>query len=432
MTEMVRAETRSGVLKRMSKLTQGRLKACSARRSLFPREALAKELELRQLSAYRAAQQSGLHRTSVSLWLRGETVPREETFIRFLEGNSIDRAPFQAFLTARDPLTVTLVCPDCGCMRALPRYSLKEAGTAAKGRKALRRLADGLYERRCWTCSGKRHGFPLVQQIQERKLEQHLGKAAASTLIEEAKAGDQQSEEQMRRLIASTAFKRPGWTPEEFTAYVRRPKPESHRRAIGLGNLVARAVKRGFKRPFSLCPLCGLIRYGQQWHRVCWYTWFRWFRREMGRKPRKGEYPPHLRQRGPNPETNLARDYQWLIERRVAKQSRRTLVRREGSVVSVKSAVTKGIRAYLFLSPGSWDLQFCESEERSANAHRQKFIPLPAELERIGALEKRDPLIRRLLKFGMKEEDVSRLTGVNLARVKGIAARMNSGRAATA
>ncbi len=96
-------------------------------------------------------------------------------------------------------------------------------------------------------------------------------------------------------------------------------------------------------------------------------------------------------------------------------------------------AVTNGVAAFLRRLPGSWDLVFTRtSATRRVNVHRQERIPLPKEILEVVEVGGRDPLIRRLLDYGMKEEDVARLTGMGLSRVKGIATGVKSERAASA
>ncbi len=95
--------------------------------------------------------------------------------------------------------------------------------------------------------------------------------------------------------------------------------------------------------------------------------------------------------------------------------------------LSDKGTVTHGIQAFIRLLPGHWDLVFRGSLHwQRANLARQHLVPLPLEMLRIVGAGGRDPLIRRLLNFGMKEEDVARLTGMGLPRVKGIAAKLKA------
>jgi len=187
---------------------------------------------------------------------------------------------------------------------------------------------------------------------------------------------------------------------------------------------VTRAVEGRITKPFSLCPLCELVTHATQWHRPCWCAWMGWYQRARGRLPAKDARPAALRPRtrGSKPETDLARNYGWLLARRGAGKSLREVVRRRGSEISARSAVTKAVQAFLHLLPGSWDLVFSDRQEQRGNTHRQKLVPLPLEMERLVGVGGRDPLIRRLLEFGMAEADVARLTGMGLPRVKGIRA----------
>jgi len=99
-------------------------------------------------------------------------------------------------------------------------------------------------------------------------------------------------------------------------------------------------------------------------------------------------------------------------------------MRRRGSQVAAKSAITEGIKAFLRVLPGSWDLVFSDRQGQRGNTHRQKLVPLHLELERLVGTGGRDPLIRHLLEFGMKETDVAQVSGMGLPRVKGIRASL--------
>lgn len=413
-----------------------RLKArAAALRSLFPHEVLTQALERRGLNAFQAARQAGVSLHAVLTAMRGEGVPQARTLKKLLDGLGIDRTPFAAVLAAQEPVIV--VCPHCGRARTLNRSHLKSVGRMAKGRHELRKREDGIYERPCRPCSAREKGRATLERHNERMLKKRLGNAAASVFIEEAKAGDETSRKKLRMAIASFtggAAQR-AKTIAQFRNYVRKPKPEKHRHAIGLSNVVTRAMEGRITKPFFLCPLCELVTHAQQWHRPCWYAWMSWYQRTVGHFPKVGARPPALRPRtrGPKPETNLARNYGWLIAIRGAGKSLRAVVKDHGREISAKSSVTEAVQAFLHLLPGSWDLVFSESPlVRRANIHRHKLVPLPLEMERVVGIGGRDPLIRRLLEFGMAEGDVARLTGMGLPRVKGIRLALTSPLAASA
>jgi hypothetical protein len=212
---------------------------------------------------------------------------------------------------------------------------------------------------------------------------------------------------------------------QKLLRYARQPKTEAHRAAISRANVVATATggKGKLTRPFHLCLLCGLVIHRRGWHRICWDTWRAWYRQHIGscRVPPKGARPSPLQEHGPKPETNLARNYRWLLKRRSggACGYARTLLASTGEALTSKSTVNEGVKAFLARLPGSWDLVF--TAPRRGNAARHALVPLPFQMIRVVGDHGRDLLIRRLIEFGMAGEEITRLTGMSLSRVKGVA-----------
>lgn len=403
--------------------------ARAALRSLFPREALAQELERRGLSRGQAARQGGVNLTAMQRWFSGKHVPLARTLRRFLDNLGIeDRQPYESFLAAQGP--VTLVCPRCGKPRLLERGQLKGVATDARGRRELKQLADGSYELPCGACSRQIRGAALKRD-NNRRLRARFG-TKADYLLDAADAGDQDAREKLRRLRSQWMIE----TPEQRARRLERvrtarrgPRTEAFRLACALAGVVTRAANGFLKRPFYLCPLCGLVTHTQRWHRPCWDTWRVWYQRNVGGIPERGVLPPPLRKRGPKPEKHLARNYRWLMARRDPKgrENCRQLLSAAAKKLKSKATVVEGIKAFIRLLPGSWDLVFSESPStRRTNIGRQELAPLTLELERRVGPGGRDNLIRRLLEFGMAEEKVARLTGMGLPKVKGINAGLRS------
>jgi hypothetical protein len=258
-----------------------------------------------------------------------------------------------------------------------------------------------------------------------------LGYSKACLLMDEAEAGDEASEKKLR--MASDFFLGgPSERAKQLRDYKHKPTSEKHRQSVTRGHTIRHALEGRLK--FLLCPLCGLIVHSrhshipsQRWHEPCRWAFRAHYQETLHRLPKADEWSKARRPKyGPNPETNLGRNYQWLIARRGKGMSRPELAKQPGSGVLTKPAVTEGIQAFLRLLPGSWDLVFFESHERRANVIRQELVRLPLEVEQIVGAGGRDPLIRHLLEFGMREADVARLTGMGFPRVKGIRLALKS------
>ena len=413
----------------------------------FPaaREALAQEFERRGLSRSQAARQGGVNLTVLQRWMDASHSPLAKTFKRFLGGLGIDprQEPYASFLA--DQGEVIVVCPLCGKVRLMERGQLRGAATDAKGRRELRRRADGSYELPCRPCANRMKGLALKRR-NEQRLRDQLGPKLYDSLVDEAKRGDLKAKETLRQArchwMAETPEKKARRLARVRTA-LRRPRTEAYRRACAIGNVVARAA--GLTRAFHLCPLCGRVTYAQRWHRPCWTTWRIWHQRKHGRIPQRGVLPPPLRAPGPNPEARLARNYRWLMARRDPKgresraqllapeRKRKKTKEKEEETFKSRITVTEAIKAFIRLLPGSWDFVFSEGQHvRRTNIPRQELVPLPLEVQQLVGADGLDALIKHLLNFGMKEESVADLTGMGLLRVKGIAAGRRSARAASA
>jgi hypothetical protein len=172
------------------------------------------------------------------------------------------------------------------------------------------------------------------------------------------------------------------------------------------------------KKPFYLCPLCELISWGNRWHKPCLHTWLRHRKRKLAPGWSR-TLPPASRPMGRDPrlEKHLMRNYTWLIARRMG-QTRRELLSGNLST-KTKGTVTKAIRAFIALLPGSWDWVFRRPRNtRRANRTRQELVSLPLELQSIITAGGRDPLIKRLGSFGMSAESIAQVTGADLLRVQ--------------
>ena len=393
-------------------------------RAIFPREALAEELTRRNLTAVQAARQAGVPHSPLYQWLDGSTAPRADVLVRFLDSLGIDREPYQAFLETQAP--VRLVCPHCGAVRTIGRGKLGDLTRRAHGREALPQRADGAVEYACHRCAAQVSGHALMKREARRQLKARLGERGPK-LEDAAKQGDLGAKTKLGREKAD--WMSHGETREQaktkLLAYARHPKTETHRRAMGVSAVVDRA-----RRPSTpmrraillrLCPLCGLIVHRREWHWLCWLAWGRWYRAHVTacRVPPATARPDPLRSHGgPNPATHLARNYHWLLARRSGSH-RRTLLTSGGNGSAYKSTVTRGIASFLALLPGSWDLVF--TSHPRGNAARQALVPLPLEMHQVVGAADRDPLIRRLLEYGMPEQDIARLTGMEASRVRGLA-----------
>lgn len=398
---------------------KGRTKPIAAFQALFPSQLLAEDLKRIGVSPSRAAILSGLTPTTVLDLVHGGRAAFPRTLVRILDALNLDRGPYSGYLEAASArlAPVTLVCPECGRKRLLKRGTLAQAAARVPGRQTLPRLADGSYQRRCKTCSRKVTGRALAKRATNRVLNAPFKGTSLSVLDtfilkspDEKTAKKLALRAHLHGLGDTSSIER----QKKFRELVRQPRTERHRQGIAFSKVAGARLRR----PFHLCPLCELAIYAQEWHRICWYTWLRWYRRHVGPIPGKDIRPLPTRARGPKPESNLRRNYSWLIARRVGSHRIRELL---DNGLSAKGTVTMGVRAFLRRLPASWNLVFSSSKlERRANAQRQKIVSLPLEVESWIAAGERDGLIRRLVGFGMAEGDVASLTGASVYRVRGI------------
>jgi hypothetical protein len=247
-------------------------------------------------------------------------MPRSRRLREALDAVGLDHTPFIDFLAKPE---VVFVCPECDSTRTFPRSELSRAVASVVGRNAFRQRSDGRYERLCRKCAAlhsAHRNFPSMKEMDRTELLALLGTPA-------------QRAERLKRAHQSSHQKGKTISPKG-------------RAAMSLGKI---ALAR-LGRTFSLCPLCGLVRYAQRWHRDCWRTWTSYSVRTYGNRLRKNLVPPALRKRGPSPERHLLRNYTWLIARRSAKVRRATLIGQNGT----RTTVTEAIKAFIGLLPGTW------------------------------------------------------------------------------
>lgn len=387
---------------------KGKPKPIMALRSEFPSTALMDDLKRLRLSPSAAARRAGLDHHAVLGWLARRRAPTRRLLLRFLDVLGLEHGPYAVFLR---PAEVRLVCP-CGRTRAVRRSVLQAAAQRVKGRGELRRTAKDTFERLCRECASRRSGQGLAER-QKRRLRRSLGGAVVDLA--------EQGNERERHLVREALLARLG-TREQLAAnrrafgdFTRRPRTPRHRSSIALAKTAGAALQR----PFHLCPLCELAVYALRWHRDCWYTWRRWCGERMSPISAAAMLPPPSRSRGPNPASNLGRNYSWLLARRTGQASLRDLQRATDGI-SERSTVTKATQAVLTLLPGSWDLVF--TTPKKGNASRQYLVRLPDELQPMIERGDRDTLIGKLLWFGMAEDAVARIVGASIHRVRGRAA----------
>lgn len=225
--------------------------------------------------------------------------------------------------------------------------------------------------------------------------------------------------------IASRGAQRGGTRGRRWTwgRDAKRVKSPDTREAIAQRHTAMGRLSKQFR----LCSLCGFFVYGHDWHRGCWLTWKRYCE-STGMNP-STERPELLRQRGPNPEGFVMRNYQTLIAHRLRRETRgkileqssrwrpagrRGRTRRLASTRSVNNRITALVR----LAPGTWEQGFTKKD--AGNAERQRALPLPEALAKMVGSGARDPIIRRLYGYGMSPSKIAHLTGAPLERVQKI------------
>lgn len=389
----------------------------------FPAEQLRADFARCNLSITAAAAAADVHPDAPSGWLTGRRAPLWKQLTHFLEANGIDQGPYAKYLVLVSP-NVTVVCPLCQKRRTLEQGRLKHAGTRAAGRRELRQLPDGSYERPCARCSHGTNGVKSLKKWMAREIDARLdserrpGRPNAVVTRDLAAAGDTRAQARIRaaELALPLLPPRTDAVEQSFREGARRPHSPEHRHAVSVGRVRVRRLSKGF----HLCPLCWLVSYETPWHRVCQLTWrssAKWSRWH----PR--QYPEPPQRSGPVPDLN--KGYEWLIDRRMNGEPRRALLPRGKQKHGVSMAVTR----FIDRLPGTWNLVFSDTRQKFSNEGRQTYIPLPMELQRAINNGKRDDLIQRLHHVGMAEAEIAQLTGARPSRVQGVVARAEQGKA---
>ncbi len=428
----------------------------------FPSERLRADLCARFGSVSVAAKHAGILHPLVHGWLRRQHWPEVGSLRRLLDACGLELAPYQSFL---EPTQLTLVCPEqtCGLRRTRPRSDLSSIINGTKGRTTLVRRPNGDYEVPCRRHSPGRRAALRIRQ--ERELYKMLGpkKAAlATSIVDEVK---KLRPDPTAVKMWNQALLVPALTPDvrdRIVAELRKPKPDlaavdavistaiaarnrlrrAHGRLAARNRLrrahgrrsararhaiaLARLIARFSHRPLYLCPLCELAISRFRWHGACYIAWQRW----SGHPPSPQNWPPRIRTRGPSPERDLRRNLYWLLAQRARKRTRRELAAEAGVG---ETAVREGVRAILRLLPGGWGALYTSGCDRRPNQTRQQCLPLPTDREFQAIIERgeRDPLIRRLHGFGMREEQIVEITGASLEWIRGVLARAASTEAAS-
>ncbi len=252
-------------------------------RSLFPINDLRSDLERLGLDQWEAARKGGVGKEVVWRWLRGETVPwRPGVFVAFLNRLGLDRAPYEAFLAAVEP--VRLVCPTCGGSRTVKRSHFHGRARGHEGRRGIPRRADGAFELVCRPCSARHHGHLSLKRLIGRRLRIHLGRANARALTERVEQGDEDAQKDLRAAIVKYHLGGEAHNAQVLAAArraARNPRSEKFRQSVGLSHVVRQAVA-GKLREFHLCPLCDLWIYEKQWHLPCYVAWVRYHSLKYG------------------------------------------------------------------------------------------------------------------------------------------------------
>ena len=334
--------------------------------------------------------QRGVLRAWFSTDSRKPAIPRAGTLLKVLSALRIDEVPYREYLEHIRPgrAAIRAVCPN-GHQWSTSKSSLDRAQRrrAARGLPPMPRYPDGSVEWLCARCVRGTIGRANFRQIN-----------------------------------------RPG----RVRGHDRRPrrrslKTEQHRKRIGAGHIARARLRRSFR----LCTLCGLVRYGRQWHQLCWLVW-RWYCWRRRLDPTK-THPPLVRRRGPRfSEGRLKRNYELLVRKAVGGlplhqiladarlSSKVPSAGRRGRPRRLRStfAVTQAIRAFLRLAPGSWRLIFPRSDWRTAL--REEALPLPASLQELVESGARDSVIKRLHDFEMRPDNIARVTGASVDHVRSV------------
>jgi hypothetical protein len=396
-------------------------------RALFPRHQLAADLATLGLSPTAAAVRASMQPCVVLPWVQGVAVPRAGTFRRLISALDIDPSPYQGFLESANSFVI-LVCPNCGRIRTMKKGLLKFAGRRVKNRRELRRRPDDRYERLCRPCSARAVGRHALRAVNQKALERHLPQEDTWVLEDDPATNNREIKRDRSRIVAAARAASMGGLAtltrnrQRFRQRAKAPKSPEHREAIARGYMIHAVLRR----PFFLCPLCGLLVYGHHWHKPCAMRKLYWRRKN----PKDGHGPEDLVGRV---ERYAARNYRWLIRRR-AGGSRRELLDESRHELgpyrdrqrfkrrrSPKSTVTKAIEAFVRLLPGSWDLLFSvggHTKHRRGNHILQELAPLPLELQSIIESGARDRLIQVLHSFGMPTAELIRVTGAGSERIR--------------
>jgi hypothetical protein len=334
----------------------------------------------------------GVQRGIVRAWFSTDStsaVPRAGTLLKVLGALGIDEAPYSEYLEHVRPgkAVIRAVCP-CGEPWSTTKSRLDRAN-------------------RCQT----RRGLPPMPLRSDGSVQWLCARCVRGTI----------------GRANFLRINRPGRTRGRDRRPRRRSlKTEQHRKRIASGH-IARALLR---KPFRLCPLCGLVRYDREWHQLCWLAW-RWYcwRRRLSPAKRR---PPVRRRPGPDPVRRLKRNYELLIRRAVGGVSRHQILAdarlssrigpagRRGRRYRLGSpvAILKAARAFLDLAPGSWKMIFSRNDHRTAL--REETLPLPLSLHGLVASGARDSVIMRLHCFEMRPDNIARVTGASVGHVRSV------------
>jgi len=332
----------------------------------------------------------GVQRGVIESWLRpaGASPPRAGGLLKVLRARNIDSSLFRTYLEFVGPgrAIVHAVCPEGKHAWTTSSSILNRAQRRleARGEKPLRRRADGLLE---WTCA--RHARAAVGRN--------------NLLLKINLPGRKRGRDKKQRS--------------------RSEKTQRHRQRIAWSRLSGASLSK----QFSLCPLCGLLRYDRQWHQVCWLTWHQYRRHHQ--LSRDLMPPPH-HQRGPSPGRRMARNYALLIQSAQSRHWPRKLptkhfavrvaaVSRAGRPRKFRSRAAKreAAKAFLRSAPGTWSLVFSRSEDRR-NKLREALLPFPATLWTVLRQGARDGLVKKLHSFGMHADKIARVTGLDAETVR--------------
>jgi hypothetical protein len=255
-----------------------------------------------------------------------------------------------------------------------------------------------------------------------------LGKGVSKALKVKADAGDTKAEEKLRAAIRPAVGNLDGNAPWRQT-----PMSKTHRQRLSRGISEGKVATIRPPRPLRRCELCMLLVHGRRFHRACYEAFARWLGQQQRRRVGLDQPPAFGDPRGRKvtPEI-LARNYGWLMAREISRSRTGKSATRRSLYGGTRSTVNEAIRSFVALLPGDWDLVFWPGHGSKANQTRQRLVPLPDVLEELIEAGERDELILRLLRFGMPEEQIVRITGASRERVCGVLAPLTPTESASA